>query len=115
MKDGPGEVAAICNLSNIVRGTFEACHLGYSVDASHQGQGVMREVIVGVLDHAFGPIGLHRVMANHLPENARSAALLQSLGFEREGLARRYLKIADEWRDHVLTAMTAEDWAAQTR
>jgi [ribosomal protein S5]-alanine N-acetyltransferase len=39
-----------------------------------------------------------------MPANTRSARLLERLGFEREGMARAYLKIADKWEDHVLTA-----------
>jgi ribosomal-protein-alanine N-acetyltransferase len=30
-------------------------------------------------------------------------------GFQEEGLARSYLKINGEWRDHVLFALLADD------
>ncbi|WP_172298605.1 GNAT family N-acetyltransferase [Pseudoruegeria sp. HB172150] len=103
------EIVATANLSNIARGVFQACTLGYSVDAALQGKGVMAEMLEAVLDHAFGEMGLNRVMANYLPENARSAALLERLGFEREGYAKRYLKIGGEWRDHVLTSRLAPE------
>ena len=53
---------------------------------------------------------LHRVQANVRPENARSLALLEGLGFEREGLARRYLFIDGAWRDHVTTALRHPTW-----
>ena len=43
-------------------------------------------------------------MANYLPSNTRSEALLERLGFEREGYAKSYLQIGGRWRDHVLTA-----------
>lgn len=59
--------------------------------------------------YAFGALGLHRVMANHLPDNERSAKLLARLGFEVEGLAKNYLFINGAWRDHVLTARTNAD------
>jgi [ribosomal protein S5]-alanine N-acetyltransferase len=48
---------------------------------------------------------LSRIMANHRPENTRSANLLAKLGFEREGLARAYLRINGAWADHVLTSL----------
>ncbi|MFB0585429.1 hypothetical protein [Aeromonas salmonicida] len=35
----------------------------------------------------------------------RSAALLERLGFEREGYARDYLMINGRWEDHILTAL----------
>lgn len=88
----------------IVRSPLQACYLGYSVDLDWEGKGAMSEAIPAVLDHAFGPLGLHRVMANHLPENERSARLLKRLGFETEGYARSYLFLDGAWRDHVLTA-----------
>jgi ribosomal-protein-alanine N-acetyltransferase len=56
---------------------------------------------------------LHRVQANHLPENQRSARLLQRLGFRVEGLAREYLYINGAWRDHVLTALTYPQFDAR--
>ncbi|TFW10150.1 GNAT family N-acetyltransferase [Oxalobacteraceae bacterium OM1] len=93
------------NFSNIVRGVFQACHLGYAIDARHEGEGLMFEAVSAGIDYVFNHLGLHRVMANHLPENHRSAALLQRLGFEREGYAKSYLQIAGVWRDHVLNAL----------
>ena len=54
----------------------------------------------------FDTVGLHRIQANHLPENVRSARLLRRVGFVPEGYARDYLFIDGAWRDHVLTACT---------
>jgi ribosomal-protein-alanine N-acetyltransferase len=94
------------NLNMLVRGAFQAATLGYHLASTHQGQGLMREALELAIAYAFGPLSLHRLMANHLPENARSAALLQRLGFVREGYAKNYLFIGGAWRDHVLTALT---------
>jgi ribosomal-protein-alanine N-acetyltransferase len=49
---------------------------------------------------------LHRIMANHRPENVRSARLLERLGFVREGVAKDFLFIDGAWCDHVLTSLT---------
>ena len=98
------DMVGMCNFSNIVRGAFQACHLGYSIAKTHQGQGYMSEAATAGIDYMFAHAGLHRIMANYVPENTRSAALLQRLGFEREGYAKSYLKINGVWRDHVLTA-----------
>ena len=100
--DGP--VLGQINLSNIVRGAFQAAHMGYHVDARVEGRGLMREALECVVDWAFDDLRLHRIMANHIPDNERSAGLLQRLGFEVEGYAKAYLYIDGEWRDHVLTA-----------
>ncbi len=55
--------------------------------------------------YCFEQLGLHRIMANHLPRNVRSERLLASLGFEREGYARAYLKIAGVWEDPILRTL----------
>ena len=99
------KMIGICNFSNIVRGAFYACHLGYAIAEQQQGQGYMYEAVQAGIAHMFEQQGLHRVMANYVPENQRSAALLERLGFEKEGYAKSYLKINGVWRDHVLTAL----------
>lgn len=98
------EVIGVCNFTNIQRGIFQACNLGYSVAAKYQGQGYMREILQAALAYVFDELNLHRVMANYMTSNQRSAALLKQLGFKQEGLAKSYLKIAGIWQDHVLTA-----------
>jgi [ribosomal protein S5]-alanine N-acetyltransferase len=102
-------IVATVNFANIVRGAFQACHLGYGVAARMQGSGLMHDVLGASIAWAFGELSLHRVMANYLPRNERSAALLARLGFEKEGYAKRYLQIAGVWEDHVLTALTRTD------
>ena len=103
-RDSQAMVAA-CNFTNIARGPFQACYMGYSVDHAWQGQGLMREVVQAAMHYMFTTQGLHRIMAHHMPSNVRSERLLQSLGFEREGYARAYLQIAGRWEDMVLNAL----------
>lgn len=98
------EMLASFTLANLIRGPFQACLLGYGVAASQQGHGLMHESLQTGLDLAFGALDLHRVMANYLPRNERSGRLLERLGFEREGYAKRYLQIAGVWEGHILTA-----------
>ncbi|MDP7357271.1 MAG: GNAT family N-acetyltransferase [Pseudomonadales bacterium] len=43
--------------------------------------------------YIFNELKLHRIIANYLPRNKRSGALLKRLGFEIEGKARELLKI----------------------
>ncbi|MEM1452017.1 MAG: GNAT family N-acetyltransferase [Planctomycetota bacterium] len=100
-----GRVIGVVNLSQIVRGAFQAGVLGYSLDREFEGQGLMTEGLGALVDHALDELGLHRLMAAYRPENARSAGVLERLGFEKEGFAKNYLFIDGAWRDHVLTAL----------
>ncbi|MBU2394202.1 MAG: GNAT family N-acetyltransferase, partial [Gammaproteobacteria bacterium] len=99
------EIVALCSLTNIVRGPFMACHMGYAVSKRYQGAGLMKKLCDHAIDYAFSELQLNRIMANYMPCNKRSEALLRRLGFVKEGLAKNYLKINDKWEDHVLTAL----------
>ncbi len=105
-----GRIVGVFNLSEIVRGGFQSCYMGYNVGAGYQQRGYMTEALRLVLAHAFETLKLHRVEANIQPENAPSIALVRRAGFAREGFSRRYLKIAGRWRDHERWALLAEDW-----
>lgn len=101
-EDGP--LIGRIGFSQIFRGPFQSCMLGYQIDAAHEGQGLMFEALGAAIDYMFDARHLHRVQANHLEENERSARLLARLEFVREGLARDYLFIAGRWRDHIMMA-----------
>jgi len=78
--------------------------MGYSIAKHYEGKGFMQPLCEHAMDHAFNQLKLNRIMAHYMPGNRRSEKLLQRLGFEREGLARRYLCINGRWEDHVLTS-----------
>jgi len=103
-------LAGVINFSEIVRGAFHSAYVGYYAFAPLAGDGYMAEGFALALEFAFRRLKLHRVEANVQPANRRSLALVERLGFEREGYSRRYVKIAGRWRDHVRFAMLAEDW-----
>ena len=107
-----GEIAGVFTISQIVRGAFQSAYLGYYASAHFAGQGVMREAMRMVLDHAFGSLALHRIEANIQPGNAASIALARGAGFRLEGFSPRYLLIGGQWRDHERYALTADEWAS---
>jgi [ribosomal protein S5]-alanine N-acetyltransferase len=107
-----GEITGVFTVSQIVRGAFQSAYLGYYAHERHAGQGLMREALEQVLDHSFGPLGLHRVEANIQPGNAPSIALARGAGFRLEGFSPRYLLIGGQWRDHERYAITADERAA---
>ncbi|MGO3344058.1 MAG: GNAT family N-acetyltransferase [Marinomonas sp.] len=93
------------NYSNIVRGVSQSCHLGYSLKESEQGKGLMHELLDAGNEYLQKECGIDRIQANYMPRNARSAAVLDKLQFEKEGYAKHYLKINGQWEDHILTAL----------
>lgn len=107
------DLVGVCFFTNITRGVFQACNVGYSISQEYGGKGLMTEIVDASVDYVFQELGLHRVMANYVPENEGSARLLEKLGFVKEGLAQSYLKIGGRWRDHVLTSKLNPDHSAE--
>lgn len=103
-------IAGVVNVNEIVRGGFQSAYLGYYALQPFAGRGLMRQGIESAIFVCFDKLKLHRLEANIQPENARSIALVKSLGFRREGLSPRYLKICGRWRDHERWALLADEW-----
>lgn len=104
------KIIGFCNYTQIFYGPFQACYLGYKIDYEFEGKGLMFEALTSSIAYIFESLNLHRIMANYMPVNTRSANLLHRLGFEIEGLAKNYLLINNKWEDHVLTALIKENW-----
>ena len=96
-------------LSDIKGGASSSATLGYWLGAGLTGQGYMTEAVNLVAEWAFGSLGLARIEAGTLLDNTRSQRVLERCLFQREGIARAYLEIAGERRDHVLFARLAGD------
>jgi ketosteroid isomerase-like protein len=97
-----GAVVGRVTLRDITRGPFQSCQLGYWVSESHSGRGLATAAVGEMMRVAFGELGLHRIEAGTLRDNRRSRAVLERNGFVAFGVAPAYLRIAGEWRDHVL-------------
>ncbi|MBV8490905.1 MAG: GNAT family N-acetyltransferase [Candidatus Eremiobacteraeota bacterium] len=98
-------IAGWVEFTNVVRGVFQSCAMGYKLDRMMQGHGYMTEATRAGIDYLFNEQHLHRVSAAYMPHNQRSAAVLRRLGFSIEGTAKSYLFINGQWRDHVLTSL----------
>jgi len=109
-RDAPRRIAGNVNLTQVVRGAFQSCVLGYNLEEGVQGRGYMTEAVKATVTFAFKQWKLHRIAANYMPRNTRSAAVLERCGFQIEGRAPAYLLIDGRWEDHVLTAVINPDW-----
>ena len=105
-REHPERIIGSIGYSQLARGPFCACVLGYQIDHACEGQGLMAEALLATNRYMFEEQKLHRIAANYRPENTRSGRLLAKLGFRIEGYAREYLFIDGAWRDHVLTSIT---------
>ena len=104
-----GKFVGQLTVSNIVRGSAQFGSIGYWIDETYAGRGIMPRAVALAVDHCFGPVGLHRIEVAIRPENLSSLRVVEKLGFGEIGLAPRYLHIDGAWRDHRLFAITREE------
>lgn len=95
------DVMGTVSITNIIRGVFKSCYLGYKISEDKAGQGLMYEAVTAVVDLAFNQLKLHRIEANIMPHNIASIRMISKCGFVNEGLARKYLMINGKWEDHI--------------
>ena len=74
------------------------------------GKGFGCEALGLVFDHAFGPMGLHRIGLRVLATNARALRGYLSLGSVEEGRERQSARTADGWEDDIVMGLLASDW-----
>ena len=102
-------IAGTINLFHVVRGALQSGTIGYWVDRPRNSQGLATAAVREILSYAFDDLELHRIEAATLVDNLPSQRVLEKNGFERIGLARRFLRIDDEWRDFLLFQRVADD------
>lgn len=108
-RSGDNALLGGITVSGVRRGVSQSCSIGYWIGQPHSRQGYMGKGVRNIIPYVFDTLRLHRLEAACLPSNAASTGLLEKLGFTREGLARRYLRINRQWRDHLLFALLNDD------
>ena len=97
------------NVGNVRRGVAQSASLGYWVGVNHARNGYMKEALQILIPTLFIDLRLNRLEAATLEDNTASRSLLKKIGFKKEGVLRKYLKINGTWRDHVLYGLLEND------
>jgi ribosomal-protein-alanine N-acetyltransferase len=100
-------VAGYVEITNIVRGCFQSGYLGYYIFKGYERRGYMKWALGIIIHRAWKELKLHRLEANIQPGNEASIALVQTLGFRKEGYSPAYLKLGGRWCDHERWAISA--------
>lgn len=104
-----GEVAGQLNVWGMARGSLASATIGYWVSERFAGRDITPTSVALVTDLCFTELGLHRIEICIRPENKASLRVVEKLGFRYEGLRRRYIHIAGDWRDHYAFALVREE------
>ena len=97
------------NVGNVRRGVAQSASLGYWIGEKHSRNGYMKEALKLLIPSLFIDLRLNRIEAATLEENIASKNLLKKIGFKKEGVLRKYLKINGAWRDHILYGLLEND------
>ena len=111
--DRAGDLVGTLNINSIIRGSFQSASIGYWVSQHCNGRGFASAAVAAAKRIASDQLGLHRLQAETLVDNAASQRVLLKNGFVQYGHAPEYLKIAGRWQDHLLYQVTFPDTDSQ--
>jgi len=98
------------NIGNVRRGVSQSASLGYWIGEKYSRNGYMKEALKLLIPSLFVDLRLNRIEAATLEDNIASKNLLKKIGFKKEGVFRKYLKINGAWRDHILYGLLESDF-----
>jgi [ribosomal protein S5]-alanine N-acetyltransferase len=104
MKEQPETLIGSIGLWRIIRQHFRA-EIGYMLHPDFWGKGITKEALLAVIDFGFSQIKLHSIEAHINPENAASAALLESTGFVREAYFKEDFFFRGTFRDSAIYSL----------
>ncbi|MFB6220817.1 MAG: GNAT family N-acetyltransferase [Halolamina sp.] len=114
---GPGDPAdgETRPIGCVIAATSERARSGigfWLVPAVH-GEGYATEAVSLVLDYLFRVYPHPAVYAKALPHNDASRGLLESLGFQEEGRARKEAFWDGEYHDSIAYSLLREEWQGE--
>ena len=88
----------------------QSAAIGYWAGQPYARNGYTIAALKTLTRFAFATLGLHRLEAAvAATDNEPSCRLLLKAGFTYEGVARSYLKINGNWRDHLTFGLIGDE------
>lgn len=106
----PNVMVGQIGLTNLVRGAFQSCFIGYWIGKPYINKGYATEAVVLALEFAFEQLKLHRASLWIGTANAMSLRIPEKLSLRFEGTAERALFLGGKWQDTHIYAITVEEW-----
>ncbi len=89
--------------------------LGYWIDATMQGKGLVIRACRTMVRHAFEEHELHKVEISCATDNTRSRAVAERLGFTQEGILRQTDRLHGQYVDGVFYGLLVDEWNARAK
>ena len=105
LQEDPDHIAGTLSVSNLRPLPLSCASFGYDLDRRLWGQGYAFEAAGFMIQRLISTTAIHRIESHVCVGNERSAALVERLGFKKEGILRDYLMIQGAFRDHMLYSL----------
>jgi [ribosomal protein S5]-alanine N-acetyltransferase len=86
--------------------------IGYELNQTAWGQGIMSEVLPTVVSYGFKELELNRIEANPFAKNSRSTNVLLKLGFTHEGTLRQRVFFRGFYEDLLYFGLLRKEWTS---
>ena len=91
-------------------GEDRQAEIGYTISPAHQRKGYATEAVGAAVNYLFNKLDKHRVYGSVDPRNAPSIAVLEHLGFRKEGHFRQAVFMDGKWQDDCIYAILSREW-----
>ena len=89
--------------------------IGYWLGSLFQGKGIMTASCSALIDYGFTILKLHRIQIRCATENHKSRAIIERLGFIKEGTMRQAEFLYDRYVDLFIYGLTVDEWNLQNK
>lgn len=83
--------------------------VGFTLHPQHWRKGLMKEVLLKVIDYGFNVMGLHSIEGRLNPENLASAGILEATGFVREAYFREDFLFREKFLDSAVYSLIKKE------
>jgi [ribosomal protein S5]-alanine N-acetyltransferase len=104
-----GDLIGNCGIRRSAAWSHDA-EIGYELAPDQWGKGYATEAVGEILRFGFEELGLHRIAAWTVADNAASARVLEKAGFSLEGRLRDRESFKGQYWDVLVFGILAEEW-----
>lgn len=87
--------------------------IGCTLDINYQGKGFATEALIRIINYVFFNLGKQIVTAYIDPENIKSIALVERIGFRKDPYFKESNPIIREWPGDIVYSINKEEWIAK--
>ena len=104
-----GEIVGIIGL-HFIDWHNKRTSIGYWLGEGHQGKGIMTRATEALTTYCFEELGMNRIEIRVVPENEKSRAIPERLGYKIEGTLKQYEYLNGQFFDHYIYGMLKAEW-----